>query len=131
METFTFDITTLKCTDIPAKDEGNAKLVEHLMSKDFFDTNEFATANFVITKVENNMISGNLTLKGITKNISFPAKVTLEDSSVIIKSKTFTIDRTEFNINYNSGKTMDAAELGDYLIKDDVELKISVIAKKA
>ena len=129
--TFTFDIASLKCTDIPEDNEGNAKLVKHLLNEDFFDVEKFSMAKFEITKVENETISGNLTLKGITKNVSFPAKVTMTDNDVSISTNTFTIDRTEFNINYNSGKVMDAAQLGDYLIRDEVELKLNIKAKKS
>ena len=128
---FTFDIASLKCTDLPADSKENTDLVDHLMGKDFFEVETYPKAKFEITNVNDNMISGNLTLKGITKNITFPAKVETEGNSLSITSDTFTIDRTEFGINYNSGKVMDAAKLGDYLIKDDVELKINVRADKA
>jgi len=129
---FIFDINTIKCTDIPAEKEANANLVGHLKSADFFDVANFGTAAFEITKVEGANVSGNLTMKGIKKNITFPAKVTVSGDDVTISSDTFTIDRTQWNIMYNSGTSSDvAAALGDKLIKDDVELKIMVKAKKA
>ena len=56
----------------------------------------------------------------------------LNGDDVTITSDTFTLDRTEWNIMYNSATSDDvAASLGDKLIKDDVEIKISVKAKKA
>ncbi|WP_375238947.1 YceI family protein [Aurantibacter sp.] len=128
---FNFNIGSLKCTDIPEESEGNSNLVNHLLNEDFFDVVKFPTAKFEITKVEGSRISGNLTLKEITKNISFDVKVVVSNNTVTITSDTFTIDRTEWNISHNSGKIMDAAKLGDYLIKDDVELKINVTANKA
>tara|TARA_R110002012_G_scaffold264452_1_gene447790 strand:+ start:1209 stop:1886 length:678 start_codon:yes stop_codon:yes gene_type:complete len=128
---FVFDIKTLKCTDIPAEDESNAKLVGHLLSPDFFNAEVHDTATFEITNVENNNISGNLTLKGITKNVTFPAKISMENDMIMINSDTFKIDRTKWDINYNSGSVMDSKALGDKMIKDDVELKINVVAKKA
>jgi len=128
---FIFNIGSLKCTDIPATDEGNAKLVGHLMSADFFDVENHPNAAFEITKVEGNSVSGNLTIKGIKKNITFPANVSVTGDELNISSETFTIDRTEWDIKYNSGKFADPAKLGDYLIKDDVELKIMLKAKKA
>lgn len=129
--TFIFDINTLKNTDIPAENEGNAKLVKHLLSPDFFNAEAFPNATFEITSVVGNKISGNLTLKGIKKNVTFNAKVAVMDDDLSITSDTFTIDRTEWDIKHNSGKFMDPAELGDYMIKDDIEIKISVKAKKA
>lgn len=128
---FIFDIKTIKCTDLPADSEDNKKLVGHLMSDDFFNAEMHDTATFEITSVNGNDLSGNLTLKGITKNVTFPAQVKMDGDMIMINSDTFKIDRTEWNINYNSGKTMDAEKLGDYLIKDNVELKIDVKAKKA
>lgn len=129
---FMFDINTIKCTDIPETEEANANLIGHLKSPDFFDVAQFGTAAFEITKVEGNNISGNLTLKGIKKNITFPASVAVNGDDVTITSDTFTLDRTEWNIMYNSATSDDvAASLGDKLIKDDVEIKISVKAKKA
>ena len=128
---FVFDIKSLKCTDIPAEDEANGKLVGHLLSPDFFNAEVHETTTFEITSVENSTISGNLTLKGITKNVTFPANVNMENDRMMITSDTFKIDRTKWDINYNSGSVMDAKALGDKMIKDDVELKIDVVAKKA
>ena len=128
---FVFDIKSLKCTDIPAEDEANGKLVGHLLSPDFFNAEVHDTATFEITSVENSTISGNLTLKGITRNVTFPANVNMENDMIMITSDTFKIDRTKWDINYNSGSVMDAKALGDKMIKDDVELKIDVVAKKA
>ncbi len=128
---FIFNISSLKCTDIPANDEGNAKLVGHLMSADFFDVENHPNAVFQITNVVGNNVSGNLTIKGIKKNITFPANVSVNGDELTISSDTFTIDRTEWDIKYNSGKFADPAKLGDYLIKDDVELKIMLKAIKA
>jgi len=129
--TFVFDINTLKNTDIPAEDEGNAKLVGHLLSPDFFNAEAFPNATFEITTVVGNKVSGNLTLKGIKKNVTFNANVAVIGDDLTITSETFTIDRTEWDIKYNSGKFVDPAKLGDYMINDNIEIKISVKAKKA
>ena len=128
---FVFDINTINPTDIPADDENHAKLTGHLKNADFFDVEKHDTATFEITNVEGNNISGNLTMKGITKNVTFPANISVNGDELNITSDKFTIDRTEWGIEYNSGKVMDAAKLGDYLIKDDVELQVKVKANKA
>lgn len=124
-----FDIKSLAVTDIPVENEGNAKLVGHLLNADFFDADNHPNAAFEITNVEGANVSGNLTIKGIKKNVTFPANVTVANNTVTITSDAFTIDRTEFDIKYNSGKFADPAKLGDYLIKDDVIIKINVTAK--
>ncbi|WP_111660390.1 YceI family protein [Olleya aquimaris] len=129
---FIFDLNTIACTDIPAEEKSNAKLVGHLKSDDFFDVANHPTAAFEITKVDGNTVSGNLTIKGIKKNITFPANVTVTGDEIAITSDTFTIDRTEWDIMYNAGTTPDiAASLGDKMIKDDIEIKIMVKATKA
>jgi len=128
---FIFNINSLKNTDIPVTEEGNAKLVSHLLSPDFFDVKTHPKAAFEITKVIDHQISGNLTIKGIKKNISFPADVSINGNMLTISSDSFSIDRTEWNIKHNSGKFTDPAKLGDYLIKDEVELKIVLKANKA
>ncbi|MFD0962732.1 YceI family protein [Pseudofulvibacter geojedonensis] len=127
----TFPIKTLKVTDIPETEESYGKLVGHLLSPDFFDMEKYSNATFEITNVEGNKITGNLNLKGITKSISFDAIITHSEDLVQVSSNKFTIDRTLWGIEYNSGKIADPAELGDYLIKDDVEIKIDVKASKS
>lgn len=131
---FIFDINSIKCLDIPADNENNAKLIGHLKAEDFFDTEKYPSAAFQITSVSvkdgKSSIAGNLTLKGIKKNIEFPAAVSISEDYVTITSEEFVIDRTEFNIKYNSGKFTDPAKLGDYLIKDNVSIKVKVKAVK-
>lgn len=127
---FTIDITTLKNLDIPADNENNAKLVGHLMSADFFDAANHATATFEVTSVADftasnlsadmnefeteytpaklseimvanptHFISGNLTMRGTTKNITFPASVTIENG-VIKAVANFNINRTDWGLMY-------------------------------
>lgn len=127
---FIFDINSLKVTDV--KDaKSNAKLVKHLLSPDFFNAGTHSTALFQVTNVEGKQVTGDLTLNGIKKSISFPIAVATNGDTITILSDMFTIDRTEFGIKYNSDKIMDIKKLGDKLIKNDVEIKINVKAQKA
>lgn len=132
---FILDVSnTLKCLDIPEDNENNSKLIGHLKAEDFFNVAKHPNAAFQITSVKENggesVISGNLTIKGIKKGIEFPANVTIQGNKVVIKSEEFTIDRTDFGINFKSGKFTDPAKLGDYLIKDNVGIKVTVTAVK-
>ena len=127
---FIFDIATLKNTDMEQAG-GRAKLEGHLKGVDFFDAEKFPNAAFEITSVEGNKVSGNLMMKGIKKNVTFDAVVTTTENKMTITSEAFMIDRTEWNIMFHSGKSTTAAELGDKLIKDNVEIKISINAVKA
>jgi polyisoprenoid-binding protein YceI len=83
------------------------KLTNHLKSPDFFEVRKYPTARFESTKIEPGSgaakVTGNLTLHGVTKEISFPATVEITDAGLKLQSE-FTIDRTEFGINYDPSK---------------------------
>jgi len=111
----------------------NGKLIGHLKSADFFDVENNGFSAFAITGVEDNdgktMVKGNLTIKGIKKNIEFPATVSVDGNSVSFTSEVFNIDRTEWDIKYKSGKFFE--DLKDKLINDNIELSFTVKATKA
>ena len=134
---FVMDMTTIKADDGDA--ESNGKLTGHLSSADFFDAPQFPTATFEITGVKagvdssagkvlmqgaTHTITGNLTMKGMAKSITFPAKVAMTDANVTADAD-FNIDRTQWGIKYNSGKGM-----GDKMINDDINLKLHLVANK-
>lgn len=137
---FVIDLTSIKNSDIT--DTANkAVLIRHLNDTDFFNTKKWPTAKFEITNVSaltndtagnTNMISGNLTIKGITKNISFPAKVMTEGDNLEAKG-TVTIDRLQWDIKYNS-KTVASpamvAKLKDKFIKDEIKIGFDIKARK-
>lgn len=129
---FIIDMNAIVCLDMPADNEYNAKLIGHLKAADFFDVEKFSTAIFQITGVENAEdkinVSGNLTVKGITKNITIPATFASENGAVSFKSDVFKIDRTEFGIEYKSTKL--AAIVKDKSIDDLVEMSFNVLAQK-
>lgn len=136
---FTIDMNTITVTDLKAGD-GKEDLEGHLKGTGgteadfdhFFNVKKYPQANFEITKAvtENGKTSveGNLTMKGITKNVKFPATVTVNGNTVTLVSDAFTINRTLWNVNYGSKSVFD--NLGDKFINDDIELKVSVTATK-
>ena len=115
-------------------DEYKGKLVGHLNSPDFFNVAEHGTATFNLSKFEakkgengaNYLVTGKLTIKGITQDISFPATVTMKDGEVIVEAKVL-IDRTKWDIKYGSGSFFDS--LGDNMIYDDMEIDFRLVAK--
>ncbi len=129
---FIIDMNSIVCLDIE-NEEYNGKLVGHLNSADFFDVQNNAFSAFAITGVDEKdgktMIKGNLTMKGIKKNIEFPATLSVDGDAVSLTSETFTIDRTEWGIKYNSGKFFE--DLKDKLINDNIELSFTVKGTKA
>ncbi|WP_142783316.1 YceI family protein [Changchengzhania lutea] len=125
--TFLIDMASLK------DGEGSAKLEGHLKSPDFFDVENHPTAAFEITGLEEvdgkMMLSGNLALKDVKNNVTFPVSVSNDGDMMTLTSDTFTIDRSKWNVKYGSKSFFD--DLGDKFINDDIELKIMVKAKKA
>lgn len=130
---FVIDMTSLTNTDITdAAKKGD--LETHLKNADFFDVEKFPKATFSITSVAdadtdeaNCMITGNLTMKGVSKSVTFPALVVAkEDGSLTAVSDKFKINRTDWGIKYGSGL---AGVVGDKIISDDFTLQISLEAK--
>ncbi|MAX70458.1 MAG: lipid-binding protein [Flavobacteriaceae bacterium] len=130
---FAIDMASIEVLDIPKEDEGNAKLAGHLMNADFFDVENHPVANFEVTGIETvdgkTMLSGNLTMKEKTNNISFPVTTEVNGDTLTLTSETFTIDRSKWNIEYGSKSFFD--NLGDKFINDDIELKVTLVANKA
>ncbi|MBL7717628.1 MAG: YceI family protein [Flavipsychrobacter sp.] len=117
----------------------DTKLRPHLLAPDFFDAEKYQTAKFEITKVEpytagaenasvvagaNYTVSGNLTLKDVTKNVTFPAKVDVTEGGVNAKAN-FDIDRTQWNMAYGNDKS-----LGDKFISETVNIELDLKANK-
>ena len=135
--TVTVNMKSLKALDI--KDaESQGKFVGHMTSDDFFGVEKFPTSTFKIVSVtpikgaakdaDNATIAGDMTIKGITQRISFPAKVGVKDGVAAASGKV-TIDRTKFGLKYGSKTFFDS--IGDKAIYDTFDLTFNVIAKKA
>lgn len=125
--TFTIDMNSIKDAD------GSAKLEGHLKADDFFGTAKFPTSTFVITKVAGSgaslTVTGNLTIKGITKPVSFPATVAVNaDGTVSALAGKILVDRTKYDIRYGSKSFFDS--IGDKAIDDNFEIGVKLVAKK-
>jgi len=106
-----------------------AKLAGHLKTADFFDAEKFPKAKFTSTAIKpggengaTHTVSGNLELHGVTKGITFPAKIKIDGDQVSVDAE-FAINRKDFSIVYPG--------MPDDLIKDDVLIKLALHAKKA
>lgn len=123
------DMNTITVTDIPAKEEGNGKLVGHLKSPDFFDTAKFAESKLVIKsskKVAKGLeVTGDLTIKGKTNPVTFVASLVKSDKGINLKSEV-NVNRTKYDIKYGSGSFFKG--LGDKAIHDDFTLNVDVAA---
>uniref|UniRef100_UPI0032174BEC YceI family protein n=1 Tax=uncultured Draconibacterium sp. TaxID=1573823 RepID=UPI0032174BEC len=121
------DLTSIECTDLSG--EWKDKLVGHLKSDDFFSVDKHPNATFKIKSIDgtgsNKTVVGDLTIKGITNEISFPAEVTVDGNKVTATGNA-TIDRTKWNMKFRSGKFFDS--LGDKMIHDEFDIKFELIA---
>ncbi|MEC3907566.1 YceI family protein [Tamlana sp. 2201CG12-4] len=130
---FNIDMTSIVVKDIPADDKKNAKLQGHLKSPDFFNVEAHPNATFTITGSEKlngkTTLSGNLIIKAIKNDITFPVSVTQNNGKIALTSEPFSIDRSKWDVRYGSKSFFD--NLGDKFINNDIELKISIKASKS
>ena len=116
---------TIKTDSISADDP---KLTNHLKTADFFDVAKFPEATFISTAIKaggangaTHTITGNLTMHGVTKSITFPATINVTPDAATVESN-FSINRKDFGITY--------AGPADNLVRDDVVLALHVRATK-
>jgi polyisoprenoid-binding protein YceI len=136
---FLIDIASITNLDLASDADSKGKLEGHLKSADFFDVEKFPTAAFEITSVEpyiadstkdillkdaTHTIKGNLTLKDSTKNVSFPAKISI-DATTAKAVADFNIDRTQWGLNYKGPNNPQ-----DWVISKEVNIRIAVSATK-
>lgn len=119
--TITIDTSSIKSDD--------PKLTEHLKTPDFFDVAKYPEAKFESTAIKaggdkgaTHTVTGNLTMHGVTKSVTFPATIAVT-SDVATVDANFAINRKDFGINY--------AGAADNLIRDDVVMKLQIRANKA
>ncbi|NBC81985.1 MAG: YceI family protein [Bacteroidetes bacterium] len=124
------DMTTIVDKDIK-KDGMRAKLEGHLKSDDFFGVEKYPESTFKLTKVEKIKdgkfnVTGDLTIKGKTHPISFPAEVNKEGNKYVATAD-LVFDRSKYDVRYGSKSFFD--DLGDNMIYDDVELSVRLVAQ--
>lgn len=134
---FVIDMKSIEVADLEGKDRSD--LEAHLKGTvegkegDFFNTKKYPEANFKITDIteENGqtMLSGNLTIKEETKNITFPVMINRSGDQVEISSDEFSIDRTQWKVNFGSKSVFDG--LGDNFVYDDINLIVKLVAEKS
>jgi polyisoprenoid-binding protein YceI len=120
--TFVIDMNSINTLDLEG--EYKQKLDGHLKDADFFGVEKHPTAKLVIKKVKDLTkgkyeITANLTIKEITKPVTFEATVL---NNTLTSS--FKIDRTLYDIKYGSGSFF--SDLGDKTIDNEFEVKVNV-----
>jgi len=138
---FTIDMKSLQVDEasVTEADKKAIDLQNHLKSEDFFNVENHATATFHITQVSdldlstvnntvngaNKLVSGNLTLLDSTLNISFPAKIDVQENKVAVEAK-FIVNRVDWGIKFGTSE-LDPAEWG---ISRDIEVGVNLEATK-
>lgn len=126
---FEMDMTSITVEDITDANS-NKRLTDHLKSDDFFSVEKFNKSSFKIKEAKSSngkdyQITGDLTIKGITNPVTFPAKVEVVGGKITATAK-ITFDRTKFDIKYRSGSYFE--NLADKLIYDEVSLDVKLVA---
>lgn len=127
---FVLDMNTITNADLAGTDK-QAKLEGHLKTGDFFEVETYPSATFAITSVApasdnpdaTHNLTGNLTMKGVTKSVTVPATIEITEGGVMATTPKFTINRTEWGVNFKSGI------LGvpkDEAIHDEIGLQIEL-----
>ena len=136
---FTINIASLRNLDLHAQPDMKRQLEDELKGANFFDAGQYPTAKFEVTEVTpyhpaatdnsvllkdaTHMIRGNLTMKNATKNITFPAKIVMENGKVRAAAN-FNIDRTQWGMTYRADKS-----LQDKLINSVVNIQFELITR--
>lgn len=137
---FILDMKSLQVdsASVTEKDKKYTELEAHLKSPDFFNVEKDPTAEFKVTTIAdlatapadavegaNKTVSGNLTLLGKTLNVTFPAKITVDATSVAVLAK-FTVNRADWGIKFGST----AADPAEWMISKDIEIGVGLKATK-
>ncbi|GAB5552098.1 MAG: hypothetical protein Sapg2KO_16890 [Saprospiraceae bacterium] len=125
------DMNSITVTDLKGNSKG--KLEGHLKADDFFGAETYPTATFEIASITpvdtiggaTHMLAGNLTIKDITKSVSFPTQVRMVEDAVLATTLPFKINRTEWGVNYRSGLM---GTIKDKIIEDEIGLTLKVRA---
>ena len=119
---FAVDMNTINVEDL----QGGSKqrLEGHLRSDDFFSVEKFSEAIFEINSSAvvnedgaNQVLSGNLTIKGITH----PAKLEIDNNW----AAKLVFDRSKYDVRFRSGNFFQ--NLGDKLIYDEIVISANIV----
>ncbi len=129
----TIDMNSITVLDLQEASR-QERLSNHLKSDDFFSVEKFPEAKLAITgskpgKGGQIEVTGNLTIKGITKPVTFPATIKNQGNGLEAEG-TITVDRILYDIKYRSKSVLDPSALADRLIYDEFTLEFKVTASK-
>lgn len=131
------DMTTISCLDLQDP-YWRDMLIQHLLSDDFFAVERYPTASFTLNGWEaqagaspealQGVATGELTIKDVTRPISFPATIAPQPDGSIQAHAAFDIDRTLWNVCYGSCRMFE--HLGMHLVHDIISLEMFIVARR-
>ena len=133
---FVIDMNSIKDLDIKGENQKTPReILENTLKNEFFEVMKYPYAVFELQKVEKIKeelyeLTGDFTMHGVTNCISFNAKIQLEDNIITMTSQQFTIDRTDWGIYRMSEKNPYIDDENGWTVKDEIDLKIELTAKK-
>ena len=120
---FIIDMNSISNKDVE-KEKENAKLVGHLKSDDFFAVKKFPEAKLVIKKSDTSGKSvGDLTIRGITKEIEFQTTVQESSSDKVVAVADIKVDRTDFKVMYGW-------KVENAILSNEFRMQVKIVAKK-
>jgi len=131
---FVIDLNTLTVDSFEKGDERKDELQKHLKSDDFFNIEKHPTVTFEMTKLTpltgdyNSEMTGNLTISGVTKSITFKTNVAVHPDAVAFNSEDFTVNRQDWGLSYHSEG--DEGIPKDYLIDNGIGFTVNVKVEK-
>jgi len=129
---FVLDMNTLHVGLTAQKPGSEGALEGHLKGSRWFDVATYPTATFsiiAVTPTDTDLVytvTGDLTIKGVTHEISFPAEIYQDEDGLLYAEAKTEIDRTLWGITSGSGNFFE--NLGDNLIADEVALSFFLVA---
>jgi polyisoprenoid-binding protein YceI len=134
----TLDMTGI--TNLDLQDETYRQmLISHLKSDDFFAVDRYPIAAISISGWQplagatsgrpDHTVQGELTVKGVTRTIAFPVAILPQEDGSLKAQAAFDFDRTDWNINYGSGRLFE--QLGMHLVHDRVDIELFIVVRRS
>ena len=130
-----FDVASIEAGSVSNENADPGRLTKHLRSDDFLAVEKYGTSTLTVTDTEpiasttkeiDYRVTADLTLKGTTKTITFPAEIGMDEETLEVLANV-TIDRTRWGIRYGSDSFFD--NLGDNVIDDTVDISVYLLAE--
>lgn len=118
-----FVVDMRNITVLHMDDQDDVKhILKDISSKQFFNVKDFPTAKFVISSYHNGMLTGALTIKGITNNIQFKADFDVNGEDFSANADTFSIDRQLWKLKFGNW-------IKENVLDDPIQFKVKIKAE--